>query len=444
MTGEMYITNNVLEGQDDGSVLVEKPVYEVSVGYDLEEIEIHKLTNIENPVLLTQYKIGENNRAISSEEEKTLLLKSYQSDNGDFYYVQLDSSTYEISVLSGTVTVMMLKSKLYEIQDINNYYCYGENIKKLQESDTIKYYSFNKDYYTLFLAEEEGTELTPQEIDRQIKEFINSELPEIQTNSAGYYYKDNGNYLFLEERIYRNLLINKDDNASLKSANIGVEKELVSFYDFSKSTNINAYETIELYKQLDALETDKEYWGNIRDTGEKITLQESGIKTESVGIFINNKRLGTSNVEPEEESKQLNGIIGRGAERVFTICLSGEDTDTQLPVIKNIFSVLKNGCAYFGGNIKNANKSNLDLNNLDYLPDEIAIEEPSMVITNDGNIVADWEMFYDFVKTNGKISGISSQSLGEILHALDNGGGYNGSEIPGVSVSGYYIQDPLA
>lgn len=82
---------------------------------------------------------------------------------------------------------------------------------------------------------------------------------------------------------------------------------------------------------------------------------------------------------------------------------------------------------------------------MDYLPDEISIIEPSMVVANNGVIISDWEMIYDFTKdSNGHINGITTQSLGELLDKIDSNITSGGSSSDsGISQSGYYIADPL-
>lgn len=194
------------------------------------------------------------------------------------------------------------------------------------------------------------------------------------------------------------------------------------------------------------------YWDTVEATDEVETTDTTGIKTQTVGIFINNKKVGTATsgdieqlADGDTSIEHISSVIGGGSERVFTICLKGENTEKNSIVYKNVISVLKNGCAYLGGEIRNKNKSLLDIENMDYLPDEISIIEPSMVVANNGVIISDWEMMYDFTKdSNGHINGITTQSLGELLDKIDSNITSGGSSSDsGISQSGYYIADPL-
>lgn len=156
----------------------------------------------------------------------------------------------------------------------------------------------------------------------------------------------------------------------------------------------------------------------------------------------NNLSSNSSSSSTTDTSGIMDAISG-GAGRIFTVCLKGSDSETNEPVVKNIFSILKNGLAYFGGDIKNKNKSNLSSQvqqSLEYLPDDISIVNPTMIITNDGTIICDWDNMYDFQKENGNITGIGTQTLMQALQAIDanTAGGTSAAS------AGYYFIDPLS
>ena len=235
------------------------------------------------------------------------------------------------------------------------------------------------------------------------------------------------------------------------------EKTSVTYYDCTTDgvkevspTTKTLYHVDGVYKTITY-----NYWDKAEATEEIETTESTGVKTQTVGIFINNKKLGAGTIseadqleEGETSAEKISSVIGGGSERVFTICLKGEDTTKNQTVYKNVLSVLKNGCAYLGGEIKNSNKSNLDIESMDYLPDEISIVEPSMVVANNGVIVSDWETMFDFTKdSNGKINGIGVQSLGALLDKLSldggGGGGSSSSSSGEVALDGYYLADPL-
>ena len=61
----------------------------------------------------------------------------------------------------------------------------------------------------------------------------------------------------------------------------------------------------------------------------------------------------------------------------------------------NIFSVLKNGNLYIGGKIKAGTGEALNVPGFAYIPDEVKITEPSLIMSNDGNMWVSWEKFFN-------------------------------------------------
>jgi hypothetical protein len=88
-----------------------------------------------------------------------------------------------------------------------------------------------------------------------------------------------------------------------------------------------------------------------------------------------------------------------GAERTFMIsAISASKGDVSY---NNILSVLKNGVLYMGGTVTDFYGKPLNISGLQYMPDEVRISEPSIVMSRNGQIWCDWSSFFLAFKQDG-------------------------------------------
>lgn len=131
------------------------------------------------------------------------------------------------------------------------------------------------------------------------------------------------------------------------------------------------------------------YWNSKIYTGEKTPSSEKGDDTSAIGLFINNKiSLNSTNEELAEYAIYYDENINK---RVFCCTGIGEDNADK----NNIFTILKNGNLFIGGQILYPNgdtTANITINNL---PDVIRIDNPKIKMTSDGTISMDFNNFKD-------------------------------------------------
>lgn len=474
MTGEMFITNDVLAGEDDGSAIYQKIVYKATGAYIINNVYANKMEKQEkdstvatewNTMGLEYALLYYSNKPTIPDidvEQKYIEIYTVNDKN---YYIAKKNSEYLIEEIDGKKYL-----KIYDLlneqlsQQSEAYYLYNNNLyiyEPASINSPISLWRQNRLYAYIELPEDlkdadhDTIKTNYIENDKLFKKDL--ENASFQTSYVLYQQiKDElTNYYESKSASTINVMTISEEKATAKISANSAEKTTMEYYDCSTATSYPVkQESSSFYKINGVYNTITfNYWKTVEATDEVETTDTTGIKTQTVGIFINNKKVGTAAsgdieqlADGDTSIEHISSVIGGGSERVFTICLKGENTEKNSIVYKNVISVLKNGCAYLGGEIRNKNKSLLDIENMDYLPDEISIIEPSMVVANNGVIISDWEMMYDFTKdSNGHINGITTQSLGELLDKMDSnissGGG--SSSDSGVSQSGYYIVDPL-
>ena len=201
------------------------------------------------------------------------------------------------------------------------------------------------------------------------------------------------------------------------------------------------------------------YWENKEATDDMAINSEENFSSSEVGIFINNKRsldIGSlfedrtnisdqtiSKDAPAEQNMQAQEAILSGAERTFMIStINHSKSEVKY---NNILSVLKNGVLYLGGTVTDFYGKKLDISGLQYMPDEVRINNPSIVMSRNGQIWCDWSSFFLAYNDNGTYQ-YTTFSLMDFVNAIQNWSGSssssNSSGTDTAAVAGYYIEDP--
>lgn len=102
----------------------------------------------------------------------------------------------------------------------------------------------------------------------------------------------------------------------------------------------------------------------------------SELSNSTIGLYLNNPVLPQSTYVPSDAS-------GHGIERLFSICVQDGSTS-----VANVFTVLKNGSAYFGGHLQ-SEKDALSLS------DKVAVENPQIEIGGDGRLFISFGSIFD-------------------------------------------------
>lgn len=122
----------------------------------------------------------------------------------------------------------------------------------------------------------------------------------------------------------------------------------------------------------------------------------------SVGIYINNPYVPNNIDTPTGDGH---------AERAFVCCSQGNDS------VKNLFSVLKDGTAYFGGTITSGSTTNLDVLNL---PDKIDVNAPMYINDLGMHIRFGSILDPDYGSLDGYISHAIDESSSELRRAIND------------------------
>lgn len=434
LAGEMFITNKVLDNEDDGSVVASSSAKTLSNGYLIVQDSVANFLDSTIGDVLDQ-------------------------DLNSYYFAENSSSTYTVTPIydniqkKSIITVKLVrKENSKSVAMPYDYYIIGTNPplnKKptstiTQIEGTIIECSFvtNSEITTPITLNAE--DLANHKGDRVI------ELGGVQWSSSmissymseNYYKLNNQTYLIGSKSVF--LCSDTSTSASVTVPAQGVQTVDISYYDINNLPSNSI--TTSLYKSTNGTDN-YNYWGTAIDSDTPISSTTSSVSTKEVGIFINNK-VGFSNnstindissIQGTTEEEQRTSKAVSGAERLFMIALRGDEGGST--EYNNIFSVLKNGNLYIGGKIKAGTGEALNVPGFAYIPDEVKITEPSLIMSNDGNMWVSWEKFFNLT-SDGQLGNNSLQSvLNKIQQGIIDSGGNSGSG--SIQKSGYYIIDPI-
>lgn len=434
LAGEMFITNKVLDNEDDGSVVASSSAKTLSNGYLIVQDSVANFLDSTIGDVLDQ-------------------------DLNSYYFAENSSSTYTVTPVYDNIQ----KKSIITV--------------KLVRKESSKSVAMPYDYYiirttpplnkksTSTITQVEGTIIecsfvTNSEITIPIalnaEDLANHkgdrtiELGGVQWSSAMISSYMSENYYKLNNQTYRidsvsaYLCSGINTSASVTVPAQGVHTADISYYDINNLPSDSI--TTSLYVYTNGTEN-YNYWGTATDSDTPISSTTSSVSTKEVGIFINNK-VGFSNnstindissIQGTTEEEQRTSKAVSGAERLFMIALRGDEGGST--EYNNIFSVLKNGNLYIGGKIKAGTGEALNVPGFAYIPDEVKITEPSLIMSNDGNMWVSWEKFFNLT-SDGQLGNNSLQSvLNKIQQGIIDSGGNSGSG--SIQKSGYYIIDPI-
>lgn len=439
LAGEMFITNKVLDNEDDGSVVASSSAKTLSNGYLIVQDSVANFLDSTIGDVLDQ-------------------------DLNSYYFAENSSSTYTVTPIydniqkKSIITVKLVrKENSKSVAMPYDYYIISTNPSLnekpastiTQVEGTIIECSFvtNSEVTTPIALNAE--DLANHKGDRTI------ELGGVQWSSAmissymseNYYKLNNQTYLIGSKSVF--LCSDTNTSASVTVPAQGVQTVDISYYDINNLPSNSI--TTSLYKSTNGTEN-YNYWGTAIDSDTPISSTTSSVSTKEVGIFINNK-VGFSNnstindissIQGTTEEEQRTSKAVSGAERLFMIALRGDEGGST--EYNNIFSVLKNGNLYIGGKIRAGTGEALNVPGFAYIPDEVKITEPSLIMSNDGNMWVSWEKFFNLT-SDGQLGNNSLQSvLNKIQQGIiDSGGNSGGSDSGSSSITkaGWYIPDPI-
>lgn len=434
LAGEMFITNKVLDNEDDGSVVASSSAKTLSNGYLIVQDSVANFLDSTIGDVLDQ-------------------------DLNSYYFAENSSSTYTVTPIydniqkKSIITVKLVrKESSKSVAMPYDYYVIGTNpslnekptstITQVEGTTIECSFVTNSEVTTPIVLNAE--DLANHKGDRTI------ELGGVQWSSAmissymseNYYKLNNQTYLIGSKSVF--LCSDTSTSASVTVPAQGVQTVDISYYDINNLPSNSI--TTSLYKSTNGTEN-YNYWGTAIDSDTPISSTTSSVSTKEVGIFINNK-VGFSNnstindissIQGTTEEEQRTSKAVSGAERLFMIALRGDEGGST--EYNNIFSVLKNGNLYIGGKIKAGTGEALNVPGFAYIPDEVKITEPSLIMSNDGNMWVSWEKFFNLT-SDGQLGNNSLQSvLNKIQQGIIDSGGNSGSS--SIQKSGYYIIDPI-
>ena len=206
------------------------------------------------------------------------------------------------------------------------------------------------------------------------------------------------------------------------------------------------------------------YWCN-RDVVDDVSVGSinTDFSASEIGVFLNNKKAldqnnkdyndktstlsqkYTSELSDEEWAERQTSILS-GAERTFMIAAAGEEDSSYK--CHNILSVLKNGVLYIGGEVSDYYGRELNISGMQYMPDEVRITNPKILMSNNGQIWCDWSEFYYAAKGESGELICTKTSLKSVIdniiawsNQIGTSTGSSTTTTGDVGTSGYYIDE---
>ena len=265
----------------------------------------------------------------------------------------------------------------------------------------------------------------------------------------------NDNYTSNDYSLFIKQLLNNFNNLKYLDNNPIIYAISPIYSTIYTEENYNKF--IKMYKEaIDIINNEGIYTINFIDIYNKtkeITLSDNGYPSWSgygmlynilKDTFSNNKEYINTEIFKEERMNtedidQARDTILSGAERVYMIALTGENSENQI-VYNNVLTVLKNGCMYIGGTINDFYGRPLNLEHFGQMPDEVRINDAKIIMANNGMVWMNFKKVFMIDDSTGHLSKTSLwQAINEAVGVTGDTSEEDSLGIP----SGYYLIDPI-
>jgi hypothetical protein len=189
---------------------------------------------------------------------------------------------------------------------------------------------------------------------------------------------------------------------------------------------------IDIYDATYPNNSTDEIHGDYDSRYKRMRGKETYNSTSNNFFLVSSSTSSTSaNATPDEEILKTLA----GAQRLFSIILKGNNDGNT--TFNNVISVLKNGCLYIGGEVRDYYGRELNVSDMSLVPDEIRIDTPTIIMSNSGTMWCDWSKFKYINPDTGNLV---DYSLMTAFNTIETG---VNSSSTGTTVTGYYIEDPI-
>lgn len=302
LTGEMFITNKVLEGENDGSIISKTEEISLQGSWFIARKHILALypQNIWKGLFEQLSNVWNDELGFTNDEPNNICIENAKIENGKVIYT-INSKIEDNSIV--TLYSWVFRN-IQTHDDILEYSCDSagkiitkENPKlfKKLNCNYIRYIlDFSSGEYTIIEQDDSNTkvEVSLETIKNKMKNSVNSNMSLLTVWNK---YTDETNTVL--EASYTNevktLFVSTENHPTETTLIVdNITAEIVTFFELSKleigqSTEAMT-QTLYPYSYGTSGGT-VNYWTSKRNTGNYVTQATSTIKTEEVGIFINNK-----------------------------------------------------------------------------------------------------------------------------------------------------------
>lgn len=377
LTGEMFITNKVLEGENDGSIISKTPEMKLTGGWVINSLNIPKLYQQKTWKNVIQQQLNKKPFSLPQAEFVDDRIEYIPPVTEGNIIIENDENTEDNLT---TINIIVWKIKSENLMPAQIDYSYNE------ENDTITKIDNSNFYYGRYGYEIYNIELNENEYEKENDKIII--LSETIINKLE---NQNGFYTTVElyikftneekteiENVYttENISVNlctKQDPVLMTTVFGQLNVESVTFYNVINSSvgDIIQKSIEKLYSyQIGLSNIMYNYWTSMEYTGNYQTSATSDISTEEVGIFINNKnsindkkiqsnnRLSINKEEIEEDNtEEIQTFANSNAIDIFAddFVIIGDSITEGL----NIASSLKDNAYGIGSSNFNSNFPNI-------------------------------------------------------------------------------------
>lgn len=285
LAGEMFVTNRVLDGDNSGQVISGKPEYIYTCGYNIVEQKVASLSeNKSLSEIATQYYNGE--------------IYSILSANLDVNGNIIPDKNLEYNNITPQEEIEITHSiTVYKVDNISTGasvpYYFNQNkdtiTKVVNEGDIVESVLSYAIYNIKILDSELVNGTIP-------KELLNTKFENAQPvghyNVAIYKKKEGNNIIIYGGNTTTAMIMNEKEPVAFFKTGEDVSPEKLIIWDIrnlAPGQSIDVKKTYSLYRVNNYGGSPYQFWAAKELTGNQIIVNSSKVKTDEVGIFINNK-----------------------------------------------------------------------------------------------------------------------------------------------------------